>query len=192
MHTICVFCGSARGFNQIYGDVARLTGAMLARRKVRIVYGAGNIGLMGILADAALENQGEVLGVIPRFLKEKEVCHTTLSGLIITTTMHQRKEIMAGLSDGFLILPGGYGTLDEFFEILTWRQLHLHNKPIGILNINGFYDNLLAHLRQLWREGFLRESNLSLVTVADNLPELLQKMAEEPTASSDGKWIQTP
>lgn len=188
MNSICVFCGSSKGFNPLHANITRLAGAMLAKRNIRLVYGAGNIGLMGILADAVLENGGEVLGVIPEFLKEKEVCHTGLTELIVTQTMHQRKEIMANRSDGFIVLPGGYGTLDEFFEILTWRQLHLHDKPIGILNFNGYYDHLLAHVRQMWREGFLRESNLSLITVSENFPELLEKMSQ-PVNLETEKWL---
>lgn len=188
MKSICVFCGSSKGFNSLHADVARLTGTILAKRNIRLVYGAGNVGLMGILADAALENGGQVLGVIPGFLKEKEVCHTGLTELVVTHSMHQRKEIMAENSDGFIILPGGFGTLDEFFEILTWRQLRLHDKPIGVLNVNGYYDHLLAHVKQMWREGFLREANLSLMTVAEAIPELLEKMAA-PVKIAEEKWV---
>ena len=188
MKSICVFCGSSKGFNSMYSDVARLVGAIFARRNIRLVYGAGNIGLMGEMADAVLENGGQVLGVIPEFLKEKEVCHTGLTELVVTKTMHQRKEIMAGNSDGFIVLPGGFGTLDEFFEILTWRQLRLHNKPIGVLNVNGYYDHLLAHVKQMWREGFLREANLSLMTVSEDIPELLEKMTQ-PANIAEEKWL---
>lgn len=188
MKSICVFCGSSKGFDSLHSDVARVLGVMLAKRNIRLVYGAGNIGLMGVIADAVLENGGQVLGVIPGFLKEKEVCHTGLTELIVTNTMHKRKEIMAENSDGFIILPGGYGTLDEFFEILTWRQLHLHNKPIGVLNVNGYYDHLLAHVKHMWREGFLREANLSLITVSEDIPELLEKMAQ-PANLAEEKWL---
>ena len=143
---------------------------------------------MGILADAALAEGGEVIGVIPDFLKKKEVCHTGLTELIVTRTMHERKQIMADRSDGFIILPGGFGTLDEFFEILTWRQLRLHNKPIGILDIGGFYQHLLAHIKLMWEKGFLREANLALVTSADNLADLLEKMAQ-PINLAEEKWL---
>ena len=188
MKSISVFCGSSKGFDSVHSDIARLLGVILAKRNIRLVYGAGNIGLMGVIADAVLENGGQVLGVIPGFLKEKEVCHTSLTELIVTDTMHKRKEIMAENSDGFIILPGGYGTLDEFFEILTWRQLRLHNKPIGLLNVNGFYDHLLAHVRKMWKEGFLKDSNLALVTVSDNLNDLLEKMAL-PANIAEEKWL---
>ncbi len=188
MKSISVFCGANTGFDPAFSKIARSAGETLAKRSIRLVYGAGNIGLMGVIADAVLENGGQVLGVIPDFLKEKEVCHTGLTELIVTNTMHKRKEIMAENSDGFVILPGGFGTLDEFFEILTWRQLRLHNKPIGLLNVNGFYDHLLAHVRKMWKEGFLKDSNLALVTVSDNLNDLLEKMAL-PANIAEEKWL---
>jgi uncharacterized protein (TIGR00730 family) len=128
MNSLCVFCGSSTGFENVYTETAHRLGQILAEKNIRLVYGAGNIGLMGIIADAVLEAGGQVLGVIPDFLKAKEVCHTGLTELIVTQTMHQRKQIMEEASDGFIVLPGGYGTLDEFFEILTWKQLHLHRK----------------------------------------------------------------
>jgi uncharacterized protein (TIGR00730 family) len=177
MQSICVFCGSNVGVHPTYAEIAWLVGNTFAERGIRLVYGAGNVGLMGIMADAALEGGGQVLGVIPDFLKAKEVCHTGLTELVVTQTMHQRKQIMEENADGFIVLPGGFGTLDEFFEILTWRQLHLHNKPIGLLNVEGYYDHLLAHIKTMWKEGYLRETNLDLVTVANNLEELLEKMA---------------
>jgi len=188
MKSICVFCGSHVGTDPNYAEIAWLTGQTFAERNIRLVYGAGNIGMMGVMADAALEAGGQVLGVIPDFLKGKEVCHTGLTELIVTQSMHQRKEAMAENSDGFLVLPGGYGTLDEFFEILTWRQLKLHNKPIGLLNVNGYYDHLLAHIKKIWEEGFLKESNLALLTVADNLDGLLEKMAK-PVEPTEEKWL---
>jgi uncharacterized protein (TIGR00730 family) len=151
-------------------------GRALAERGIRLVYGAGNVGLMGILADAALAAGGRVLGVIPHFLQEREVCHTGLHELVVTRTMHERKEVMAARSDGFIILPGGFGTLDECFEILTWRQLHLHAKPIGLLNPDGFYDHLLAHIRLMLREGFLVQGNADLLSVAPDIGRLLPAM----------------
>ena len=188
MKSISVFCGANKGFDPVYAAAAVEIGQTFAQRKIRTVYGAGNVGLMGILADAALENGGEVLGVIPDFLKKKEVCHTGLTELIVTRTMHERKQIMADRSDGFIILPGGFGTLDEFFEILTWRQLRLHNKPIGILDVGGFYQHLLAHINNMLEKGFLRDANLHLFTVADNLPDLLKKMAD-PVNLVEDKWL---
>ncbi len=163
-------------------------GVTLAQRQIRLVYGAGNIGLMGVLADAVLENGGEVLGVIPDFLKEKEVCHTGLTELVVTQTMHQRKQIMEERSDGVIVLPGGFGTLDEFFEILTWKQLHLHNKPVGLLNVGGFYDPLLAHFQKMQAEGFIKPANFDLVVVAENMDDLLKKM-EQATVEAVDKWL---
>ncbi len=188
MNSIAVFCGANTGFDPAYAAAAREIGQTFAEQKILTVYGAGNVGLMGVLADAALEAGGKVLGVIPDFLKEKEVCHTGLTELIVTRTMHERKQVMAERSDGFIILPGGFGTLDEFFEILTWRQLRLHNKPIGILDVGGFYQHLLAHVRLMWEKGLLRESNLRLFCVADSLPELLAKMGETVDVG-EGKWM---
>lgn len=188
MNSIAVFCGANTGFDPAYAAAAREIGQTFAQQNILTVYGAGNVGLMGILADAALDAGGKVLGVIPDFLKEKEVCHTGLTELIVTRTMHERKQVMAERSDGFLILPGGFGTLDEFFEILTWRQLRLHNKPIGVLDVGGFYQHLLAHVRMMWEKGLLREENLQLLCTADNLPELLEKMAV-PVRVAEDKWF---
>jgi uncharacterized protein (TIGR00730 family) len=143
---------------------------------------------MGVLADACLEHGGSVLGVIPGFLKEREVCHTGLTELIVTKTMHERKKVMEEQSDAFLVLPGGFGTLDEFFEILTWRQLKLHNKPIGVLNVKGCYDYLKTHVEVMHKEGFLRLSNLQLFCVADTLKDLMEKM-KEPVNITEGKWL---
>jgi hypothetical protein len=188
MNSICVFCGSSSGINGRHAATARDLGILLARRGIRLVYGAGNIGLMGILADACLEAGGEVLGIIPGFLKEKEVCHMGLTELIVTDTMHQRKQIMEERSGGFIVLPGGFGTLDEFFEILTWKQLHLHQKTIGLLNVDGYYDALHGHIRRMADEGFLRPENLSLVTVAEDMEILLEKMVIPANPSPD-KWL---
>ncbi|RMF28143.1 MAG: TIGR00730 family Rossman fold protein [Bacteroidetes bacterium] len=179
MQSLCVFCGASPGTDPGYAQVARQVGATLARRGLRLVYGAGKVGLMGELADAALAAGGQVLGVIPEFLQEKEVCHRGLTQLIVTQTMHERKQIMEAHSDGVLVLPGGYGTLDEFFEILTWKQLHLHRKPIGLLNVRGYYDHLLQHFRKMHREGFLRDANLDLCLVDDDLERLLAEMERE-------------
>ena len=188
MKSISVFCGANKGFDPTYAAAAAEIGQAFAKQKILTVYGAGNVGLMGILADAALAAGGEVLGVIPDFLKKKEVCHTGLTELVVTRTMHERKQIMADRSDGFIILPGGFGTLDEFFEILTWRQLRRHNKPIGVLDVGGFYQHLLAHVRQMFEKGLLREANMHLFVVADNLSELLEKMAQ-PVNISEEKWL---
>ena len=188
MKSICVFCGSSKGYSAIYEKSAKQLGTTLAKKNRRLVYGAGNVGLMGVIADAALAAGGEVLGVIPQFLKEWEVCHTGLTELVVTKTMHERKWIMEERSDGVIVLPGGFGTLDEFFEILTWKQLRLHNKPIGLLNVNGYYDPLLAHVEMMAKEGFLKESNFFLFCVSDDVEELLGKMAK-PINVEGGKWV---
>ena len=188
MKSICVFCGSSKGSSPKYAKLARHIGKSLADQKIKLVYGAGNIGLMGEAADAALKAGGEVLGVIPKFLKHKEVCHPGLTELVVTTTMHERKWIMDERSDGVIVLPGGFGTLDEFFEILTWKQLGLLSKPIGILNVDGFYDHLIAHAQHMVNEGFVRQSNLDLYCVADNLTELLEIM-KVPSNQKEEKWL---
>jgi uncharacterized protein (TIGR00730 family) len=188
MKSIAIFCGSSKGNQFIYTEKTKALGAFLAERGIEVIYGAGNVGLMGVVADAALENGGKVLGSIPHFLKEMEVCHTGLTEIFVVDSMHERKQIMAERADGFLILPGGFGTLDEFFEILTWKQLHLHQKPIGLLNWNGYYDHLLAHFEKMIEEGFLKPVNMELLVVASEAEELLEKMKDAPESGSP-KWI---
>lgn len=188
MKSICVFCGSSKGHSSFYADVASELGKAFAKRSIQLVYGAGNVGLMGVIADALLDEGGEVLGVIPNFLKEKEVCHTELTELVVTETMHQRKWVMEERSDAVIVMPGGFGTMDEFFEILTWKQLRLHAKPIGILNVDGYFDHLLAMVRHMVKEGFVRESNLELFTVSDSIEELLEKM-QRPVDLGAEKWL---
>jgi uncharacterized protein (TIGR00730 family) len=176
LSSIAVFCGSSTGTDPAFKQLTQDLGRFLAQNQIEIVYGAGNVGLMGVLADAALAENGQVVGVIPHFLKEWEVCHTGLTELIVVDTMHQRKAIMAERADGFLVLPGGFGTLDEFFEILTWRQLHLHDKPIGILNWKGYYDHLLAHANKMMAEGYLRKENMDLFVVEATAEDLLKQL----------------
>ncbi|MBR9920776.1 MAG: TIGR00730 family Rossman fold protein [Bacteroidetes bacterium] len=178
LKSIAVFCGSSTGNDPDYAAKTRQLGTFLASKNIEIVYGAGNVGLMGELADAALEANGKVFGVIPEFLKGWEVCHTGLSELVVTDNMHERKAIMADRADGFIVLPGGFGTLDEFFEILTWKQLHLHNKPIGLLNWNGYYTHLAAHVSQMVEAGFLRTENTTLFSISEGMEDLLSKMTE--------------
>ena len=176
MKAICVFCGSATGKNSKYIETARKLGRHLAELNIKLVYGAGNIGLMGQIADACLGAGGQVLGVIPDFLKDKEVCHTGLTELIVTATMHQRKEIMEKRSDAFIVLPGGFGTLDEFFEILTWRQLGLHNKPIAIFNPDGYYNHLLQHIRHMNDQAFFRNAIGDLLIVETDMERLMGRL----------------
>lgn len=189
MHSIAVFCGSSPGRNPIYKEMAIELGRTFARRGITLVYGAGNIGLMGAMADAVLENGGKVIGSIPHFIKEKEVCHTGLTELHTVDSMHQRKQIMAELADGFITLPGGFGTLDELFEILTWKQLQLHAKPIGLLNWNGYYDHLIAHIGHMIEEGFIKPHHRDLLIVAPDLDNLLDQMLQAPR-HFDTKWIE--
>jgi len=185
---ICVFCGSNSGINPSYRQAAKALGRLLACRGTELVYGAGNIGLMGILADAALEAGGRVIGVIPESLMAREVGHTGISDLRIVKSMHERKALMADLSDGFIALPGGFGTFEEFCEVVTWSQLGIHAKPCGLLNVDGYYDPLLALFDRAMSEGFLREESRRLV-VEDRDPEHLLDTMAEFRAPAVGKWI---
>ncbi len=176
MTNVCVFCGSRSGSPAVYADAARHLGTLLAGRGVGLVYGAGHIGLMGVLADAALAAGGRVIGVIPKKLVDRESAHHALTELLVVDTMHQRKALMAERSDAFLALPGGYGTLDETFEILTSAQLGLHAKPVGLLNVAGFFDGLLAWLDHAGREGFLKPKHRDLLAVDDDADRLLHRL----------------
>src|SRR5271154_5558209 len=163
---VCVFCGSSSGKGPQYADSARRLGAALAARGLELVYGAGDVGLMGVLADAALAAGGRVVGVIPQALVQREVAHHGLSELHVVRTMHERKALMADRADAFLALPGGFGTADELFEILTWAQLGLHSKPVGLLNVAGFFDPLLAWIDRCVSDGFLRPENRDLLLIS--------------------------
>ncbi|MEQ3656962.1 MAG: TIGR00730 family Rossman fold protein [Dokdonia sp.] len=176
LQSICVFCGSSEGNDAHIVEQAQALGEVLAKRNITLVYGAAKIGVMGTVAQAALDQGGKVIGVIPEFLKRKEVVHLGLTQLFTNQNMHERKMKMQELSDGFITLPGGFGTLEELFEILTWSQLGLHQKPIGILNTNGFYDDLLALLEHMVKRGFLRLANYELLLVDTTIEGLLDKM----------------
>jgi uncharacterized protein (TIGR00730 family) len=169
---ICVFCGSSPGRGEIYGEAAAGLGRLLAERGMGLVYGGASVGTMGIVADAALAAGGEVVGVIPQALVDREVAHAGLTDLRIVPDMHQRKATMADLSDGFVALPGGAGTMEELFEVWTWALLGLHAKPIGLLDVNGFYDPLAAMLDHMVTEGFLSTANRDLVCLESD-PTLL-------------------
>lgn len=188
MNSVSVFCGSSSGTDDIIVQKAYLLGKELANRKMKLVYGGAKIGIMGQVAKGVLENNGEVLGIIPDFLKRKEVVHTELTELITTQNMHDRKVVMYEKSDGFIILPGGFGTMDEFFEITTWGQIGLHTKPIGILNINGYYDALLAQCKVMVERGFLKQENLDVILVDTTIDGLIDKMNEFKGAAVP-KWI---
>lgn len=176
MNSIAVFCGSSEGNDEkIISDAYQL-GKTLAEQNITLVYGAAKIGIMGKVAQGAIDNRGETIGIIPIFLKTKEIVHTELTELIITDNMHDRKVVMYEKSDGFIIIPGGFGTMDEFFEITTWGQLGLHTKPIGILNTNGYYDALIAQCKMMVSRGFLKQENLDAVVVDISIEGLLEKM----------------
>ena len=176
MKRICVFCGSNPGFNPVYREAARELGRLLAGRGLGLIYGGGRVGLMGILADAVLEHGGEAIGVIPEQLFALEVGHNGLTELRVVRSMHERKASMAELADGFIALPGGYGTFEEFCEIVTWAQLGLHSKPCGLLNVNGFYDGLLGQLSRAVGEGFIQPRQRELVLSGEEPGELLEKL----------------
>ncbi|WP_369995807.1 TIGR00730 family Rossman fold protein [Winogradskyella sp.] len=176
MKNIAVFCGSSEGNDQHIIDQSYQLGKTFAQKDIALVYGAAKIGIMGKVAQGVLDNNGSVIGVIPYFLETKEIVHDHLSELIVTDNMHDRKVIMYDRSDGFIIIPGGFGTMDEFFEITTWGQLGLHTKPIGILNSNGYYDALIAQCKTMVKKGFLKQENLDAVVIDETIDGLLEKM----------------
>ncbi len=185
-HRVCLYCGSSTGHDERYTAAAKALAAELARRGWELVYGGGSIGLMGVAADVALARGVRVTGVITEELWEKELGHEGLSENIIVASMHERKRTMYELSDGFVVLPGGYGTLDEFFEMLTWLQLRIHDHPIGVLNIGGYYDRLLAFLDHAHREGFVSAANRDLVLPRSEVDSLLDAMADWVRERADG------
>lgn len=176
MKRLGIFCGSSCGHDALHAASARKLGELLVRRGLGLVFGGGRIGLMGVLADAVLQAGGEVIGVIPKALLDKELAHSGLSELRVVPTMHQRKALMADLSDAFAALPGGFGTADELFEILTWAQLRIHSKPVGLLNLAGFFDPLLAWLDRAIADGFIKPRHRQLLIVAETPEELLDKL----------------
>ncbi|WP_343486074.1 TIGR00730 family Rossman fold protein [Allomuricauda sp. d1] len=188
MNSIVVFCGSSEGEDSKILKDATLLGSTLAKKNITLVYGAARIGVMGHVAQACLDNGGEVIGIIPDFLMLREVYHSSLSELIVTASMHERKTKMHELSEGVIVLPGGYGTLEEFFEMITWAQLGLHQKPIGILNTGGFYDELLAMLEKMVKQGFLKRINYEMIQVDEDVDALLEKM-ENYQPIPVPKWI---
>lgn len=173
MQTVGIFCGSSEGSSPVYMDAARHTGKWLAEQGIHIVYGGGRVGLMGAVADSALAHGGRVTGVIPKSLLEREIAHTGLSDLQVVDNMHQRKNVMADLSSGFIALPGGAGTAEEIFEQWTWAQLGIHNKPCAFLNINHFYDPLKVMVQQMVSEGFMKQEYADMLLFSENLHEIL-------------------
>jgi uncharacterized protein (TIGR00730 family) len=188
MKRICVFCGSSAGSEPDYRACAEQLGAELTRRNIGLVYGGGNVGLMGAIADAVLKAGGEAIGVIPEHLMTREIGHKRLTKLHIVHSMHERKALMADLSDAFIALPGGFGTLEEFFEVLTWSQLGLHAKPCGIVNVLDYYTPLLRMLDHAVEERFLKPQNRALVLARDTPSELLQALEEWRPAHVE-KWL---
>ncbi|NNF85391.1 MAG: TIGR00730 family Rossman fold protein [Winogradskyella sp.] len=176
MKSIAVFCGSSNGNSPFIVEVAHQIGKYLAEHNISLVYGGSKIGLMGTVAQAALDANGSIIGVIPEFLKTKEIVNLDISELVVTKNMHERKVIMYERSDAFMIIPGGFGTMDEFFEITTWGQLGLHSKPIGILNVGGYYDALLSQFQVMVDHQLLSVENLSAVLVDDTIEGLITKM----------------
>ena len=188
LESICLFCGASPGTNPLYRNAAAQFGTTLAKNNIRLVYGGGRFGLMGVAADACLANGGEVIGVIPRMLMEKEVGHSGVTKMHVVETMHERKALMTVISDGFIALPGGFGTLDELFESLTWQQLAYHTKPIGLLNVGGFFDGLIQFLDHARDERFLRELHRDSLQVDADLDALIEKMRHS-IAPDTGKWL---
>jgi uncharacterized protein (TIGR00730 family) len=190
---VCVFCGASSGRLPAYADAARAVGSALARRGVGLVYGGGRVGLMGAVADAALAGGGEVVGVIPQELVERELAHSGVTDLRVVDSLHERKALMAELADGFVALPGGFGTLDELLEQLTWSQLGLHAKPVGLLDVEGYWRPLIELARHATEEGFVRESDLAAIAVATE-PEALLDRLERMTGEERPrpKWTRPP
>lgn len=190
MKRICVFCGSSPGSDKKYVQSARELGNLLTKRKIGLVYGGARVGMMGEIASAVLENGGEVIGVIPQGLVEKEVAFTELADLRVVGSMHERKALMAELSDGFIALPGGLGTIEEFFEILTWAQLGLHRKPCGLLNVCQYYSGLMTFLNHAADQRFIESEHRSMLLIDEHPDALLDKLAVyQPPAVDKAKWV---
>lgn len=188
MKTLCVYCGSNNGLLPVYREAARQLGYEMADRGLRLVYGGASVGIMGAVADAVLEKGGSVTGVIPRSLATREVSHQGLDQLIVVTSMHERKAKMAELSDGFMALPGGWGTIEEIFEMLTWAQLGFHQKPCGLLNVASYYDDLFAFLEKAIEQKFVKEENRPMIMMDDAPASLLDRFREYQ-APKVRKWI---
>ncbi|MCB1275763.1 TIGR00730 family Rossman fold protein [Prosthecobacter sp.] len=189
LRRICVYCGSSSGNDPMHRSAAHALGAFLSENGIGVVYGGGNVGLMGALADGALSTKGEVIGVIPQALMEKELGHGGVTELHVVSSMHERKQMMVDLSDGFIALPGGFGTLDELFETLTWLQLSFHNKPVGLLNLGGFYDGLIDFIAHMSLQGFLKPEHAACVLVESDPASLLATMTDFRPPDL-GKWIE--
>ncbi len=188
---VCVYCGSSSRVDPAYLDAARGVGRLLAERGIGVVFGGGRVGLMGALADGAIEAGGETWGIIPEKLQARELAHTGVGELVVVDSMHARKSVMAGLSDAFIALPGGWGTLEELFEVTTWTQLNYHDKPVGLLNVRGYYDGLLAFLDHAASEGFIRPMHRGLVVDSTEPEALLDALATVEIPPLE-RWIERP
>jgi hypothetical protein len=188
---ICVYCGSSSGADPAYFEAARSVGEHLASLKIEVVYGGGRAGMMGAVADGALSAGGKVIGVIPEKLRGRELAHMGCTELFVVDSMHARKTMMAYLSDGFIALPGGFGTLEEIFEVTTWSQLNYHMKPVGLLNVKGYFDTLIQFLDHAAAEGFIRSVHRPLMQSADTIDALLDMMAKVEIPDI-GRWIDRP
>ncbi|NKC00612.1 MAG: TIGR00730 family Rossman fold protein [Pseudomonadales bacterium] len=188
MNTVCVFAGSSLGARKEFAAAARMLGEAIATRGARLVFGGASVGLMGEVADAALASGGDVIGVLPEYLQRVELVHTNLTELIIVDSMHTRKSTMADYADAFIALPGGLGSLEELFEVWTWTQLGLHRKPLGLLNVQGYYDDLLGFLDHTVSEGFVKSVHRDILQ-ADESPETLLTLLESTALPDEGKWI---
>ncbi|WP_263772598.1 TIGR00730 family Rossman fold protein [Propionivibrio soli] len=187
MRSVCVFCGSSSGHDAAFASAAASFGQLLASEGIELVWGGGNVGLMGVVADSVLSTGGRVYGVIPSFMEKRELAHPQATELVVVDSMHARKAAMAQRAEAFVALPGGYGTLDELFEIITWAQLHIHAKPVGLLNVRGFFDPLLAMVRHMSAEGFIKPPHLNLFHVAEQPVELLRSMRVH--VAPQGDWL---
>ena len=189
MKNICVFCGASPGSNPVYVEAARALGEKMAANDIRLVYGGGSLGMMGVIAETVKKNGGNVTGVITRHLYDMEVALTDLDDLRIVDTMHERKALMAELSDGFIALPGGFGTMEEIFEIITWSQLRIHEKPCGFLNVDSYYDKLMDFFNHMAGQSFIEENFGSIVLMEDRPEDLIRRLKEyTPIEIDKGKW----
>lgn len=188
MKRIAIYCGSSSGSNEIFELQAYALGKAIADNNYELVYGGAKVGLMGTVANGALSRNGKVIGILPHFLAQKELEHKSITELVFVETMHERKAKMSELADAFIALPGGFGTMEELFEMLTWAQLSLHHKPVAILNVNGYYDALLQFIKTMHRDGFLREEYLDLLLVSDNVDDILDQIKNYTPIRSE-KWL---
>jgi uncharacterized protein (TIGR00730 family) len=190
MKKICVFCGSSFGSNKNYSDAATELGNFIAKNEMELIYGGASVGLMGEIASAVLNAGGKVVGVIPKQLIEKEVAHTGLTELHVVDSMHERKKMMADLADAFIAMPGGFGTLEEIFEVVAWGQLNLHSKPLGLLNVNGYYDSLIKFLDHTVKENFIKPEHREMILVDDKPGQLIAKLINYiPPQVDKADWI---